>query len=75
MYIVSVTATHLLFFLPLAQPFFNEENRLVIPRECELSAMRIILAAEMHSLAEVVHSRSSKNEYTLQFNAFHLRKM
>lgn len=30
--VASITATHVLFFKPKAQPQFNEENRLIIPR-------------------------------------------
>jgi hypothetical protein len=37
--------------------------------------MRLVLVAELQSLSEVTHLRSSKNEFTLQFTAFNLRKM
>ena len=75
MFVVSVTSTHVIFFQPITQPYFNEEYRLVIPREAELTAMRLVFLAEIQSLTEISHFRDKKNEYTLQFNAFHLRRM
>jgi hypothetical protein len=73
--VVSITCTHIIFFKPVAQPFFSEENKLVIPRENELGEMRIVLVGDLQSLNEIVHDRKHKNEYTLRFTAFYLKKM
>jgi hypothetical protein len=59
--VISITSTHIIFFQPTQQPYFNEENKLIIPREADLSSMRIIFIAEMQSLADITHDRTNKN--------------
>lgn len=74
-FVVSVTSTHLVIFKPTTQPYFNEENKLIVPKESEITSMRIAVLAEIDSLSRIVHKRKNKNEFTLYFTAYQLKRM
>jgi hypothetical protein len=67
LYVVSITPAHFLLFRPKVQPSF-QNNKLTIPKEINIDALKLDFEAELQSLLSITHTREIKNEYTFVFD-------